>query len=238
MSTRAIIRLLFFIALCMPLIGAAGPTDTARQSFSRDTLEVRQRLFAGDIKGANDLVCVGRGWMDHPRESLLWKARCLVFGGRYDDLSSLIDTIRLDPAWEYSRELLDYRYYMKLLSGSNGALEAWSAIECDLYTGKREQALQTIKGRVLPDDLRMALLSRITRETKIRNDTALIRRIFEEQGAPVDSPELLYLYAEALANAGNGAQAQELLLRLIRDFPGDVFSQKARILLVKLRDQS
>ncbi|MBN1130846.1 MAG: hypothetical protein JXA71_17795, partial [Chitinispirillaceae bacterium] len=75
-----------------------------RPSLARDTLAVRQRLFAGDIEGAGALVGTA-AWNDHPREALLWKTRTLVFTARFDDLGPFFDTLRLDPAWENSKEL-------------------------------------------------------------------------------------------------------------------------------------
>ena len=142
-------------------------------------------------------------------------------------------------ARESGEELLNYRYYWNLLSRSKEALALWVKIEYDLFIGQAERAVEAMKEIVLPEEMRMPLLLRLLRELKAAGRMKLLKRQFDAGFAGTHSPEYLYLHAETLIASGTGkAKAEGLLLRLIKDYPDDVFSQKARILLSRLHDQS
>jgi hypothetical protein len=211
-----------------------------RKSFLRDTLEIRQRLYGDDARGGLELATgFGRQWTDRPADVILWNVRCMLFCGMTEDFGAILDSAIIDPSQESGRELLDYRYYWNMLSRSKDALAVWKVIEYDLYTGRADRAADRIQGTVLPEEMRTALLLRVLRELKARGHTALLLRQFSAHSDIPDAPEYLYLHAETLIASGKGnAEAEGLLLRLIRDYPADVFSQKARILLSRLREKS
>jgi hypothetical protein len=219
---------------------AQSMIDGMRKSFSRDTLEIRQRLFSGDTKNAFELArLLGREWTDHTSDVILWNVRCLLFHGAADEAGAILDSMPLFTSRESGEELLNYRYYWNLLSRSKEALALWVKIEYDLFIGQAERAVETMKEIVLPEEMRMPLLLRLLRELKAAGRMKLLKRQFDAGFAGTHSPEYLYLHAETLIASGTGkAKAEELLLRLIKDYPDDVFSQKARILLSRLHDQS
>ena len=78
-------------------------------------------------------------------------------------------------------------------------------------------------------------LLRVVGELMAERKTEAAAAVFNEQGDPIDSPEYLYRYAEVLFAVGHPEQAQPLLIRVLRDYPGEVFSEKARVLLAKVR---
>jgi hypothetical protein len=210
-----------------------------RKSFSRDTLEIRQRLYSGDARGGLDCAAgLGRQWSDRPADITLWRIRCMLFCGVTDGFGAILDSATVDPSRESGRELIDYRYYWNMFSRSKDVLDVWKKIEYDLYIGQADRASERMLGIALPKEMHTAILLRLLRELKARGHTALLLRQFSVQSDIPVAPEYVYLHAETLLASGREkAEVEELLLRLIREFPTDVFSQKARILLARLHEK-
>jgi hypothetical protein len=208
-------------------------------SFSRDTLELRQCLWNGDTRSARERAeNIHATWVQHPNETLLWKVRTLLFDGDGEGLSAFFDTVPVAASWPGAKEILDYRFRLQFFQRSKGALSAWSRIEYELFTGTTERALQRLSEQALPPDLTGALRVRIIKEMLVNGDMSAVMRLFQEQGENVDSPEYLFLYAESLLRTGTVDRAENLLLRIISDYSGDVFSEKARTLLAKIKEKS
>jgi hypothetical protein len=161
--------------------------------------------------------------------------RTLLFNRSFEDCAALLDTADLPPSRGGTREILDCRFYLQLFQRSPEALAAWSRCEYDIFIGKPERALQRMTDPAVPADLATALAIRIVNVLMARGRTDMAAAYFREHGEDVDSPEYLYLYASALIQTGGSVRAPELLSRIIRDYPNDVFAEKSRILLAKLR---
>jgi len=214
------------LAAAAALIGALQPT------LARDTLRLRQRLFEGDIAGAADAVNKGVAWAQTPNETTLWTARTLLFRGDIDRLSALLDSVLPEPSWRGAQEILRDRLLVAQLRNSNAALAAWSRLEYNLFIDKPEVAAAQIPGAEA--EYRIPLLLRIVKEQLERGRIGMAEALFEKQGDTVDSPEYLYLRAATLLRlhaVENRERALALLRRIIRDFPDDVFSERARVLL-------
>jgi hypothetical protein len=209
------------------------------QSYVRDTLAIRQLLYRGDTAAAFAAAeDIGKRWTGYP-EAVLWKVRCLSFCGRVDAVGALIDTLSINPSWMASRELLDYRYYWNVLSRSAEGEAVWSRIEYDLYIGRSTHAVEIIGNSSLPDDVRTVVVLRVLGGLKAAGEIALLERMFLSYGSLASDPEVLYLYAEMLASSQrNKAKAEELLFKIINDFPATIFAEKARIMLSQLRGNS
>lgn len=217
-------------------------------SFSRDTLEVRQCLWSGDTRKAAEMAKKGGStWAQHPNEALLWRTRTLLWSGAYDDLAALLDTARIAASWKGAKEILDCRFRFQLFKRSNEALAAWSHIEYDVFTGNPERAAQRLAGsgvQTVPQALRAPLLLCVIRGyfrgnyAQVSSPIPALTAFLEEHGENVDSPEYLYYFAEALLMNGSFDRAEKLLLRIIGDYPGDVFSEKARVVLAKLQHRN
>jgi hypothetical protein len=205
-------------------------------SFNRDTLELRHRLFSGDTRGARELArkmtAARRQYAD---ESLLWKTRTLLYDGAFEELSALLDTVRPPASWSGAGILLDIRIMLKLLESSREALTVWSNVEYDLFSGRSARVLHRLSGQGLPSDCRVAVIVRYVKELLSQGDTAAATALFREQGGSVNAPEYLYLYAGHLLRTGGPEPAREALLRIIREYPDDVFSEKSRVLLAKIQ---
>lgn len=203
-------------------------------TFTRDTLALRERLFEGDIAGAADAVKKGIAWLQRPNETLLWSVRTLLFRGDIDRLSELLDSTLPEPAWSGAQEFLRDRLLLHLLLNSNDDLAGWSQIAYYLFIDKPERAVAKLSG--IAGKFKIPLLLLIIKDQLERGKITVAEALFERQGDTVDSPEYLYLRAQTLLNINvreNGGRAQALLGRIIRDFPEDVFSEKARVLLAE-----
>ncbi len=210
------------------LISGLPPT------FTRDTLALRQRLFEGDIVGAADAVKRGIAWAQKPNETILWSVRTLLFKGDIDRLSGLLDSTLPEPSWGGAGEILRDRLLLHQLRNSNDALAGWSRIAYDLFIDKPALAVAKLSG--MENDFRIPLLLLIIKDQLDRGKVAAAETLFERQGDAVESPEYLYLRAETLLDLNareNRERARTLLGRIIRDFPEDVFSEKARVLIAE-----
>jgi tetratricopeptide (TPR) repeat protein len=211
--------------------------DKIVPSFDRDTLTIRQCIFEGNLKGAaEELRKSGSRWTLSPKETLLWKARILLFSGSFDELTSLFDSVSIEPSLNGAKEMLDYRFRLQIFQRSPAALASWSQIECALFTGNPEAAIEKLPAvHLLPADPAIALRLLVIRELLARDNVKGALALFRQPIAEAaTSPEYLYLYADAELKSGLIDPAREHLLRIIRDFPDDVFSEKARILLARL----
>lgn len=209
-------------------------------SAGRDTLEIRQLLFRGDPAGAAELLQKGR--LPHllaiHDAALLWRVRTLLFAGRTDELGTLLDSVRLDPASVVAAEILTTRYRLQLYKSSGPALQIWSTMEFDCFRGNYAAIAALLRGPAVPAEFRTALSLPAIRAFLTTVNTAAAASLFTALGDTADSPEYLFLLAQTQIAQGTIRPAEETLLRCIRDFPGNVFSEKARVLLSRLRGRS
>jgi hypothetical protein len=141
-------------------------------------------------------------------------------------------------SWPGTAVILDCRLMLKSLRNSSAALVAWSRQEYDVFTGKPDRAADRLSGQEVPADFRTALSVRLVKELLARGDTAAVTRLFLSRNGNVDSPEYLYLYAEFLFRTAGPEQAVVVLVRIIKNYPDDVFSEKSRVLLAKIQSKT
>ena len=206
-----------------------------RSSFSRDTLELRQKLWVGDSSGAAALLTApGTHWDRHPDDHLLWTARVLLFRGSVDQLASMLDTLPIVSTGSGAAELLNCRLVLQRFKGEDSWLKEWGRVQYWLFLGKPLVAYERIPPRKYSAELQDALLLCITKKLSEQGDMQTALRIFEQEGDSAASPEYLYGHADQLYKSMNIGKARVLLLKIIRDYPGSVFSEKARVLLAGL----
>jgi hypothetical protein len=208
---------------------------TLRPSVIRDTLTLRQMLFAGDAKGAYSRA----GRLPLARDAfVLWKTRTAVFSGNGNDLYGWIDTVSFAAASDGGEEILSYRYRLDMLAfvaaSAPQALHDFCALSYGLWRGKPDKTA-ALRFTAYPRDVREMLVCDIVK--------GFIRlgRFGEAQAAAatlnVDSagPELRYYYADCCLRQGFLDKGAAVLEQLMLAFPNDVFSGRARILLANLK---
>jgi hypothetical protein len=213
--------------------------DLLGPSFIHDTLDIRQRLFTGDTKGALALVGTLMGseaWKKHPQESILWKMRTILFDDKTNDLAALFDSQTIDPSWMGAREIFNCRLIFQQLSREPLAVKGWSKLEYGIFIGKSPAVVEFIEGEV-SEAAKGVLLLRLVTQLLAKGDDSAAVKLFNDKTIVSDAPEYRYLYGETLVEIGNIGQAQETLTSIIEDSPDDIYSEKARVLLKKIQNR-
>jgi tetratricopeptide (TPR) repeat protein len=217
------------------LEAAAELINSMTPSITKDTLLVRQRIFEGIPGMALSEMSESRSvtWARHPQERLLWRARCMIFGGRAHEASSTIDSIRFSAAWHGASETLRYRYWIQKLDGNANMLNAWGKLEHLIYIGDLTGASRTFIGYGITGEAGEMMAVRVSRElTRAARHSEALLTLESIQGGK--GPEYLYFLAEALHGAGRTEEAREIVNKILMEFPSDIFAQKARILLMQI----
>ncbi|MFP4241478.1 MAG: hypothetical protein ACLFQB_02260 [Chitinispirillaceae bacterium] len=208
--------------------------DSMSSSLTRDTLLIRQYLFAGEKKKATSFSADS---MRHrnSKERNLWKGRAFLFSSQPLKAAAVFDSMAFSSTWHAASEVLNYRFGVKKLQGDAHALKTWAQIEYYIYIGKLQKGADLLFSEGLSNEVTEWLAVRLGR-TLLRARRALETiQILDKVNIEKHSPEFLYIKAEALYIEGRLKQASSLVEQLLVDFPTDVFAQKARILLTRIR---
>jgi tetratricopeptide (TPR) repeat protein len=195
----------------------------------------------------------------NPRERMLWQARALIFNGRPHDAAPVLDSMRFMPAWHATAEILRYKYWMQKLEDGQNALSVWGRLEYLIYIGDLAAAAELLKKQALASKHGAAGESGEMMAVRLCRPLAQAGRyqealeVLELAGGPAlpdygikgidrggeqpefaHSPEYLYFKAEMLHETGRKEDARTIAQKILKEFPGDVFAQKARILLAKI----
>jgi tetratricopeptide (TPR) repeat protein len=216
------------------LEAAAEQIDSLLPSIAKDTLLVRQRLFAGDPAGAlNQATTTVGAWGTYPAERLLWRARCMVFGGRPFEAARFIDSLTFAASWHGAAEVLRYRYWLqKMEDAPRPVVETWGRLEYLIYTDDLTASARLLIERraALTGEAGEMLTTRLARElARVGRHAAALEVL--ELVTDGQSPEYLYVKAEMLNGAGRREEARGLANRILTDHPTDIFAQRARMLL-------
>jgi tetratricopeptide (TPR) repeat protein len=235
---------------------AASLLEALPASLSKDTLAVRGRIFAGEIgKALNHIATsTATAWVMNPRERMLWRARCLIFQGQPYDAAPTLDSIKFMASWHGTPEALRYKYWLQKLDedgAPRGAAQAWGKLECCIYTGDLSAAAKGLKDFLETADgiggaggslkglfgikagvgaVGEALAVRLSGALSSRSRHAEALEALE-MAADGRSPEYFYAKAAALKEIGRRDDARNVAQRILKEYPADVFAQKARILL-------
>jgi len=238
---------------------SAALLDSMPLSLSKDTLVVRQYLFTGEISKAQSHASSPHvSWIMNPRERALWMSRCLIFGGRPYEASAILDTLRFMHSWHGTAEILRYKYWFQKLEDDQAALEVWGELEYSIYTGDLASAAQNIKKQNLRGEPGEMMAVRLARALAASGHTEQAIEILglmetgstgggpdygikgipgretESKNTVVHTAEYLYAKAEILNEAGRKEEARIIANKILKEYPADVFAQKARILLSRI----
>jgi len=214
------------------LAAAAILIDSLPPSLSKDTLLIRQYLFSNEImKASLHALSALTSWRQHPREKGLWQARCFIFGGQAQRAVPVIDSVKFSASWHGAAELLRYKYWLQKLSDDRTALSAWGNLEYLIYIGDLTAAVKGLETYGLKGAIGEMMAVRaanlLMRDGQAKEALLVLDLVKEGAG----TPEYTYVKAETLFAAGRADEARVIAAKLLKDFPTDVFAQKARILL-------
>jgi tetratricopeptide (TPR) repeat protein len=242
---------------------AARLLEQLPPSLSKDTLAVRSYIFSGELgKALNHIASATTpSWVMAPRERLLWRARCHIFQGRPYDASQFLDSIKFVPVWGAASETLRYRYWLQKLDEGNvppGSAQAWGRLEhciyiCDLgaaakglkefLDGGGKAAEAGVVGGV-SEALAVRLAGALAAVSRYAEALEVLETLGDGRGSgavgigtgiviSVRSPEYLYVKAALLNALGRGVEARDIAQKILKEYPADVFAQRARMLLAK-----
>jgi tetratricopeptide (TPR) repeat protein len=206
--------------------------DSLSPSLSKDTLSIRQLLFTGDKKKADELAFRSVSLLSKSRQdAAVWRARTLLFSSSAERLRTLLDSVLIDPSWRCAGELLSYRYWIRRLENSDESLAAWMQIEYNCFIGKPEKGSEIILNGKLDKDSRWRLAIRVSEALLGKNRITESRKLLDGCSEGETSAEFLFCKSETLLRSGDYEGARRILQHIIMDFPDDIFSSKARLVL-------
>lgn len=231
-SDKNRIEAITFYQNCGDFPNAALLIDSLSVSVARDSLIIRQFILQGDIQKAF-------AYFNRPelkihkdqKSASLWKARMLLFSGKFEDLTAFLDTLEVAPFWECAGELILYQYWIGQFGYSSEALAAWSSIEYNLYCGSFHKISQALNHNRTGNQLRGLLVLYTGKALINRGHYKEALMLLESDTLKEESPEFLYYKAEALYYCGDAVSARSVLNRIILEYPADLYSDKARVFI-------
>lgn len=220
--------------------GALGKADSLIRGMPagpvQDTLRVRQLLYRGEPDSASAYARRMTGqawWRSMPLYARFWQLRTALFAGDLAAYKAVDDSLHIDPAWEHAAEVLRYRYWHERVRSDAAAGQVWGAFERVLYAGNPRLADSLVAWERLSARCRGLFTVRIVKAFLAEDDLEAAARAAGTVDPVEASPEHTYYCAEVLQAQGENERARELLEQLILHHPGDIYSSKARVLLLK-----
>ncbi|NLE02790.1 MAG: hypothetical protein GX640_23230 [Fibrobacter sp.] len=206
--------------------------DSLRPSLNRDTLRIRQLLLKGDREKAAQFITKESRYLFRSEMNMaLWAVRVFLFNGKTVEAQRYLDTLKIQPSWEYARELLSDKYWIQLLQNSPSSLAVWAQIEYNLFTGSISKLRNILDGSNIPKDHKCKLSMYLAKSLNVRNEPGESLHLLSACESGEQNAEYLYLTAEALLMQGAVDSARQVLTKIILENSHEPFSEKARILL-------
>jgi hypothetical protein len=207
------------------------------ESFMRDTLVIRQKLYSGNTRAAADLCrkyATGKNDMNTLNQLRIWEMLSLLFAGKYAEARTLTDSIRLIPKMSGLEKLLNARYILGILKYDPAACVMYGTIAYAAWLGKPEEIAAAIDSKEIKgisSDSRNVIITEAVRTLVNEKMFKTAVNAIKECNTSAISPELLFYYGESLLFTGDIDAGMTELEKLILEFPDDIFSEKSRILI-------
>jgi tetratricopeptide (TPR) repeat protein len=214
--------------------------ETLPKSFMRDTLSIRQSLFAHDVKAAVDRafrVFVGAATGAERSAAMLWRMRTLVFAGNLGAARELLDSIDFSPSMREADEILADKYAVFALQSDPSAWGEFAEAVFAAWAGFSDMACASLMSPRLDgiSPRGKQLILSYCLKTLIADKVYLqARKAVEGLSREELSAENRYYYGDVLVHSGEIEQGRRVFEELVLKFPADVFSGKARMALIAL----
>ena len=205
--------------------------DSLGRSLARDSLTVRQLLFKGETGKAVQAVSDATFLPKSERHNVLWKCRAYLFDKKTSDMSEFLKSVKIQPSWEQSEELLSYKYYLQRFANSFVALDVWAEIEYNIYIGNFESTINLLTANAVPSQLKWYLVLRAAKVLIEKGMSAPAIKLLACCSDTRVSAEFLYYKAEALYRESDIDSALSIMKNVVLNSPPGVFSEKARLFL-------
>ncbi|MBD3321209.1 MAG: hypothetical protein GF350_08960 [Chitinivibrionales bacterium] len=233
------------IAQAVSLYQQAGFTDRARPlisriqpSITRDTLLIRHYLFSHQLDSACNAARAldeYARWRNNKPDALLWKIRTNLYCGKTLQAGAGIDSLTFQASWPYAEEILHYKLCFSRFSVSRDAITEWGKVEYAHYIGRPETITLSDRFTEYPVATKEIIVLRLANSFLSAREPEQALIALNNVSTENASSELRYTRADALIRAGQLDRGKTILEQLIMEYPHDVFSNKARILLMKIQ---
>jgi tetratricopeptide (TPR) repeat protein len=225
--------------------GLTGAADSIIRmlppSVQRDTLAIRNLLFSNKAREARAYIraCLSStSWLASPSDISLWRVRGALFDADMASTAAWLDSAKIAPEWEYAQELLQQKYALSLMQMDSDAFSLWSRLCLAIYTNKLQPCIDSLSAirHLLPavQEHYIATLAGKLLDNGQPRDAATALHALPDSGA---TPRILFYRAEVARMQGEVAAAQKLFDQLILRYPQDVFSNRARMALMRMSSQ-
>jgi hypothetical protein len=202
-------------------------------SLCRDTLMVRQYLCSKENDSVSfELLEKSSFLKDEPILYGFWTLRLLLFYHKVEKFKAVVDSLRMIPEWSMFPELLKYRYWIQMCDGQEDMLAMWATIEYNNFIGWPQNSTELLCSEKVSGPVQSLLVMEVARTLIIKSADEAVS-FFTSCKDLFSDPGVIYCKAEANLLAGRHKESEELLQSIILKYPKDVFSGKARILLMK-----
>lgn len=217
---------------------------TLPPSFMRDTLDIRQMLYNGNLQAATEaagrIFKAREGDRNIRNEAILWRIRTLMFEGAIGAALPLLDSIAFTPSMSWAEEVLSYKYAVFMVQGFPMAWKDFGALRHASWSQQPEIAVRVLARPELenyPMAIKQLFIVDGAKTLEAGKLFSEARKSLERIALSAATAEHRFYYAESLLNTGAPEKAQQVLEELVLKFPGDVFSEKARIVLLRLQNK-
>ena len=211
--------------------------DKLGASITKDTLQIRQELYAQRFPQAILLLNKSAAIKRSKNDRLLWNVRTNLFSGNVENTFKQLDTLPEPATFKQAAELLSYKYWLARLQECPDALEAWAPIEYNIYMGNPQKCVRYIENDRIAPDCRQKLALLVSRALYEKKEVSEALKILEKFDEKSVSSEFLYFKASYHFNLGKHDLSKKILERILLDFPDDIYSGKARLFLSEITDQ-
>ncbi len=167
------------------------------------------------------------------------RAKLAYYQGEFELAQAILDILKLATSREIANDALDLSIFIKentVFDSTHAALKTYAAIELLLYQHKNEQVLATIdtvinyfKGQSLEDNFIMLKATELKKSGDFNGAATNYAQIVNNFPMGVLADKALFLQASLYHNnLHNYEKAQELYVRLLKEYPGSVYVAEAR----------
>jgi hypothetical protein len=210
-------------------------------SFTRDTLAIRQRLFAADFSGAAHLAQrLAQTYPSSGAESgalLLWRIRSLLFCGKAGEAQALLDSVGMPPSKSGAGDIAAAAYVLEMVKNAPDAWGLFGSVAYASWLDRPDKVLAALKDSNLNEydmRIRRTIVLTAIRTLMESRRFAQARAIMERTETALADGECCFYYGQLLYNEGVRDSAKKVLEAMLLDRPGDVFSERARLFLSRM----
>jgi hypothetical protein len=206
-------------------------------SLSRDTLMIRQLLYKGEIGAAIDLsesLRFNKYNAQEKNQLLFWKMRSLFFGGRYIEAEALQDSIVFFPSMSNANTYVNTKYIFNNIKKEPQAGKIFGSLAYGIWLDKPDDIYKILQSGAISayyPDVKQLLYCEGIKALIAWKQFAPTLTLIEQTKISTDCPELKFYYGEALLYTGKIEKGRAVLEEHLLEYPGNVFSEKARLFL-------